>query len=81
MARPKNSRQVQPPAVVPDVSASLSFTLKQAAAATGVALWHLRSAIWDGQLSARLIGKKQIVLRSDLERWLTKQPTIRGRAA
>lgn len=79
MARPKKSSVVIP--VVPPVAdfPSLSFNLKQAAAATGIALWHLRSAIWSGQLTAHLAGKKQIVLRTDLERWVASQPVVRRR--
>jgi hypothetical protein len=79
MARPKKSSLVFP--VVPPISDlhSLSFNLKQAAGITGVALWHLRSAIWNGQLIAHLAGKKQIVLRVDLERWISSQPIVRRR--
>jgi hypothetical protein len=79
MARPKKSAAILP--VVPSVPEfpSLSFSLKQAAAATGVALWHLRSAIWNGQLVAHMAGKKQIVLRADLERWIASRPIVRRR--
>jgi hypothetical protein len=81
VSRPKKSSVVIP--VVPPAPdfQSLSFNLKQAAAATGVALWHLRSAIWAGQLVAHLAGKKQIVLRTDLERWIASQPVVRRRTA
>jgi hypothetical protein len=79
MARPKKSSVIIP--VGPPVSdfPSLSFSLKQAASVTGVALWHLRSAIWSGQLIAHMAGKKQIVLRADLEKWLASQPVIHRR--
>lgn len=75
MKRPKNVVQ---PAPNPN---QLSFSLREAASVTGLALWALRSAIWAGQLPARLVGKRQIVLRADLEKWLASQPVIRRRAA
>jgi hypothetical protein len=79
MARPKKSSVVVP--VVPPDFHSLSFNLKQAAALTGIALWHLRSAIWNGQLNAHMAGKKQIVLRVDLEKYISSQPLVRRRTA
>ena len=83
MARPKRSQQKLTAGTVPAVPSTdaLSFNLKQAAAITGIALWHLRSAIWHGHLSAHLAGKKQIILRTDLERWLASQPVVRRRRA
>jgi hypothetical protein len=48
---------------------ALSFSLKEAAQVTGIALWAIRSAIWARKLSAHVIGKRQIVLRVDLEKW------------
>ena len=80
MARPKNSKSASVVPPVPDFH-FLSFSLKQAAAVTGVAVWHLRTAIWGGKLTAHLAGKKQIVLRTDLERWLASQPVVHRRAA
>jgi hypothetical protein len=81
MARPKKSARVVP--VVPPVVdfPSLSFSLKQAAAVSGIALWHLRSAIWNGKLTAHMAGKKQIVLRVDLEKWIASQPIVHRRTA
>lgn len=78
MARPKNSvRKIS--AVPPtEFSSVISLTLKQAAAVTGLALWCIRTAVWDGQLPARYLGKKQIVLRPDLEKWIAAQPVVRS---
>jgi hypothetical protein len=84
MARPKNSARVVPAVSSENVSSVISLSLRQAAAVTGVALWCIRTAIWDGGLRARMAGKKQIVLRSDLEKWIAGQPVVRqrkGRAA
>jgi hypothetical protein len=77
----KSQTAVAIPAAVPPNPNALSFSLKQAAAVTGVALWAIRSAVWARKLPARVIGKRQIVLRSDLEKWIANQPTAHGRAA
>lgn len=71
---------VSSPSAVPPNPAALSFSLKQAATVTGVALWAIRSAIWGKQLRAHVVGKRQIVLRTDLEKWIASSPTY-GRAA
>lgn len=84
MARPKKSSKIVPVVSPTEFSSVISMSLKEAAVVTGLALWCLRSAIWDGNLPARLVGKKQIVLRVDLERWVADQPIVRqriGRAA
>jgi hypothetical protein len=60
-------------------SNQMAFSLKDASIATGVTLWALRSAVWEGKLPARLIGKRQIVLKADLERWLVSAPVVHGR--
>ncbi len=79
------SKKVVVPRVVrvsPEVNPNaLAFSLRQAAVVSGVALWAVRSAIWDRQLKAHFIGKRQIVLRADLEQWLASTPTAHGRAA
>jgi hypothetical protein len=80
MSRPKNSSRAVSAISPVDVPA-LSYSLKQAAAVTGMALWHLRSAIWDGHLAAHMAGKKQIVLRVDLEKYISSQPLVRRRTA
>ena len=77
------SKPSQHPAVIPPSPNpnALSFSLKEAAVVTGTALWAIRSAIWGRKLSAHIIGKRQIVLRSDLEEWITSTPTAHGRKA
>jgi hypothetical protein len=72
------SPKVSPLAVNPN---AISFSLKQVAVVSGVALWAVRSAIWDRQLAAHFVGKRQIVLRADLEQWLASTPTASERAA
>jgi hypothetical protein len=79
-AKSKLLKSVQPTVVqvFPNANA-LSFSLKEAAAITGVALWAIRSAVWGRKLPARFIGKRQIVLRADLEKWIASAPTVHGR--
>ena len=59
----------------------LSYSLKEAAVISGAALWAIRSAVWARKLPAHLIGKRQIVLRSDLEKWIASTPTVHARRA
>jgi hypothetical protein len=66
------------PHLAPNPNA-LSFSLKEAAQVTGIALWAIRSAVWARQLSAHVIGKRQIVLRADLEKWIVSQPIANSR--
>jgi hypothetical protein len=70
------SPKVSPLAVNPQ---AISFSLKEAAAITGLALWTLRTAVWERRLPARLFGKRQIILRADLEQWLVSVPLEHGR--
>jgi hypothetical protein len=70
--------------VVPPISPNpnaLSFSLKECAVVTGTALWAIRSAVWARKLPAHVIGKRQIVLRSDLEKWIATTPTVHGKKA
>ncbi len=52
----------------------LSF--KQAAAYSGLALWTLRVAVWDGKLPAVKVGRRMIILRDDLDRFLEQSRQI-----
>lgn len=80
----KSKKKSQKPTAVlplaPNPNA-LSFSLKECAAITGIALWAIRSAIWGRKLSAHVVGKRQIVLRADLEKWIATTPTAHGRRA
>lgn len=80
----RTKKKSQQPAAVSPLAPNpnaISFSLKECAAITGIALWGIRSAIWGRKLPAHVIGKRQIVLRSDLEKWLSSTPTAHGRAA
>jgi hypothetical protein len=79
-ARKKSQQPTAVPPISPNPNA-LSFSLKESAAITGIALWAIRSAIWGRKLQAHVVGKRQIVLRADLEKWIAATPTAHGRAA
>lgn len=47
-----------------------------AAAYAGVTHWHIRTAVWTGRLRARRAGKVIIILREDLDRYLSSLPEV-----
>lgn len=49
----------------------LSF--KQAATYSGLALWTLRTLVWDGKLPAVKIGRRLVILRDTLDTFLKSQ--------
>ncbi len=65
----KKTKKVSPAAILEVVPFAL--TLKQAAQYSSMTLWALRTAVWSGKLSARLSGKRLLILRSDLENFVT----------
>jgi hypothetical protein len=56
--------------------APVAFPLKQASQYSGLTVWALRSAIWGKQLPARLAGKRLLVLRSDLDAFVSALPVV-----
>lgn len=50
--------------------------IADAARYAGVSHWFLRSAIWQGQLKARRAGKVIIILRDDLDAYLSALPEV-----
>jgi excisionase family DNA binding protein len=51
--------------------------IQQAAEYAGVSHWFLRSAIWTGTLKAHRAGKVLIILREDLDDFLTSLPAVK----
>jgi hypothetical protein len=47
-----------------------------AARYAGTTSWFIRTAIWEGRLSARRCGKVLIILRDDLDRFLESQQQV-----
>lgn len=52
----------------------IAFSIKSAAAHSGIATFSIRAAIHAGKLPARLVGKRLIILSDDLKRWLEELP-------
>ena len=61
--------------VQPEVPRGLS--LKQAAAYSGLALWSLRTLVWDGRLPAVKVGRRLVILRDTLDHFLKSQEVSR----
>lgn len=59
---------------LPD-EAGLAYTIPEAARASRVGIHFLREQVNAGRLKTRFIGKRRIVLRSDLEELLRSLPT------
>jgi excisionase family DNA binding protein len=57
-----------------DLPPGFAFTLKDAAAYSGVKVSFLRRAIRDGRLPAKLAGNHFIILRDDLVRFISLLP-------
>jgi hypothetical protein len=52
----------------------ISYSLKEAAACTGTKVCFLRKAVTEQVLPGRLMGKKIVILHSDLVKFVTSQP-------
>jgi Helix-turn-helix domain len=55
---------------------SLALSTKDVTAETGIGLNAQYDAIRTGTLKARKLGRKTIILRADLERWLASLPVL-----
>jgi excisionase family DNA binding protein len=53
---------------------NIALSLNEVAARTGLGRTTLYKAITAGELQARKIGKRTIVLNSDLETWISNLP-------
>jgi excisionase family DNA binding protein len=54
----------------------LAFSIEQACAAAGVGRSKLYLAVQSGDLRARKLGKKTLILRDDLRAWLESLPSF-----
>jgi excisionase family DNA binding protein len=62
------------PAAAPVFNQKLSLSVEEAAEATGIGRSKLYEAMRDGLLQARKFGRRTIILRDDLERFLSALP-------
>lgn len=53
----------------------LSYSIEQAAEATGYSQTVIRRALTRGDLSARYANRKPVILASELQDWLTSLPS------
>jgi excisionase family DNA binding protein len=58
----------------PVLNQKLSLSVEEAAEATGIGRSKLYEAMRDGLLQARKFGRRTIILRDDLERFLSALP-------
>ena len=49
------------------------LTIKEAARYTSAAIWALRSAIWSKELPACQIGRRLLIDRDDLDRFIDRR--------
>ncbi|WP_041802705.1 helix-turn-helix domain-containing protein [Micavibrio aeruginosavorus] len=61
----------------------LSYSIDEVSVLTGIGKTKLYSAISNGSLSARKFGKRTLVLKDDIDRFLNQLPQIQseGRGA
>jgi len=64
------------PAVVAVHPNAISLNLLQVAAVTGLLLWQVRTLLWEGKLPARKVGRNLVVLKSDVEAYMSALPTV-----
>ena len=57
------------------------LSVSEACAVAGIGKTKLYEAISAGQLEARKYGKRTLILRDDLRRFLTSLPAVRAEAA
>ncbi len=58
------------------MSTPIAFTVKEACAVSRTGKTTLYGAIRRGDLVARKLGKKTLILEGDLRRWIEQLPTI-----
>ena len=60
----------------PSLKDNLAFTLEQAGLVAGIGRSAVAIAVREGRLSARKCGRRTLVLRSDLQAFLTALPVV-----
>lgn len=58
------------------MSTPIAYTIKEACTVSRTGKTTLYSAIRRGDLVARKLGKKTLILEDDLRRWIEQLPTI-----
>ncbi len=68
----EHQRMTEPVATISDLAHKLTLSLVEASLVSGLSRNHLRAAIEEKKLRARIIGRGFRVKRSDLEAYVTK---------
>ena len=55
--------------------AKISYSVEEAAEATGIGRSHLYIAIKTGELASLKLGKRRLLMREDILAWLKRQRT------
>lgn len=74
-----HQRKEVPSASTPVTQSSVpvrGLRVPDAAAYAGVTHWYIRTAVWTGRLKAHRAGKVIIILREDLDRYLSSLPEV-----
>jgi hypothetical protein len=71
--------QLSAPSPSRDFVQRISLTLKEAALQAGKTVYFLRAAIWEHRLPAQLAGKRFIILRDELVRFISTLPAATSR--
>lgn len=58
------------------MSTPIAYTIKEACTASRTGRTTLYGAIRRGELVARKLGKKTLILENDLRRWIEQLPTL-----
>lgn len=58
----------------------ISYTLREAADATGISERVIQRAYLGGQLPVHFVTSRPLILRTDLEEWIASAPTERALA-
>jgi excisionase family DNA binding protein len=57
------------------------LSVQAAAEYCGVRAWAISEAVYDGRLAARRLGRSLVILKDDLDRFLSSLPTVEPSSA
>ena len=77
MPRKKPAPPIVPETLVPTTPlASRGLRIPEAAAYIGSTIWFVRELIWTRKVPAIRLGKRDVLLREDLDRYLDEQRRV-----
>lgn len=66
-------KRKKPKQTAADLAAVRWLTIKQASVALNLTVWHLRTLIWRHEIPVVRVGKKALLDRNDIEKYLESQ--------